>query len=368
MHPSTRRETEIQAQAEDVSQIHSQEQPYFRTPTLLQIGRPPFSKVQMNDITDIPATERAKEVKVCQLQEDIYRVNKPRAKSHLEVKENITNPHSEDVECNQSLSKPTASESKFFKKKRERGDETSRKIVDKDKMKGQFEFTAPHREIVVSSPGAVSEDRWEQSLQQNNMHVWTPKHPTTMYESNLVQLFVTPTSPRDNRVSPQAWRNQEVIVSFKTVNDHIGRVSDLNMEILSTGCDETKTHFPLCQCNKSRPGSNTGSNWVKGQKQAAATAAVCHSAPNSTSQASTSLKHSTFPMHSTTRSTSSSGSSIEGEDNPSSQCHQLPKLPSPPPHLGLQDSHFILSAEDYASDAPSEAEEGWMIQEIQKGG
>ncbi|XP_044024919.1 uncharacterized protein si:ch211-140l13.3 [Siniperca chuatsi] len=339
-------QTEIQAQAEVVSLVCRQEQTYFNTPLLPQPETPPF---QLKEITDIPTTTEREE-KVCHLQER----NKSREKSHLEEKENSDNPHSRETECriNQSLSKPTASVSKSFSDKRVRHQEmggTAGKI-DEDEVKGQFEFTAPYRNMAVSSSGATSEDQWEQSLQQHNTHVWTPKHPSAVHESNLVQHFNISPPLRDNIVSPWASKNQEVIVSFKTMNDHMERVSSFNMETLSTGCDETITHFDLCQCSKSRPGSNTGPNWVEGQKQATTTAAAfCLCAPNNTSQASTPLKCSTFPMHSTTRNISGSGSSSEDEDNPPSQCHQFPKLPSPSPCLGLHDSHLNLPDQSLGS-------------------
>lgn len=224
-------------------------------------------------------------------------------------------------------------------------------------MKGQFEFTAPCGKTAVSSSDAIlKEDRWEQSLQQNNTPIRTPKHPSAVYESNFVQHFNIFPNLRDNRFSPGARRNEEVIVSFKFVSDHMDRISSLNMETLATGCDETNTLFHLCQCSKSRLGTNAGSNWVKGKKRAATTVCLC--AANQSRQASTPA----FPMTSTTRSTGSSGSSSEDEDNPSSQCHQFPKLPFPPPCLGLQGSHLNPSEDDSAS----EAEEGWMFSGIQK--
>lgn len=340
-------QTETQAQAEVFSLARRQEQTHLNTPLLYQPKTPYF---QVKEIT--ATTER--EEKVCQLKEKY----KSRGKFH---EENSDNPHSRETESNyqsinQSLSKPTVSVSKSFREKRVRHQqmENMGETGAEDKMKSQFEFTAPHGKMAVSSSCATSGDRWEQSLQQNNTHIWTFKHPRAVYESNLVQHFNISPSLRENRVSPRAWQNQEVIVSFKTVNDHIERVSSFDMETLSRGCDETKTHFHLCQCSESRPGSSTGSNWVEGQKQATTTA------PNNTSQASTPLKRSTFPMHSTTRRTSSGGSSSEGEHNPPSQCHQFPKLPSQPPCLSLQDSHLNLSEDDYAS------EEGWMFPGIQK--
>lgn len=340
---------DIQAQAEVFSLVQSQGLTDFNTPLLPQLETPPY---QVKVITEIPnKTER-----VCQLQ----RWTTSREKSHLEGKEKSNNPQSIQTEnrFNQLLSQPKSSV-----EKRGRHQETANKretageIVDKEEVKGQFEFMVPHGKM----NGATSEDRWEQSLQQNNTHVWTPKHPSTVYESNLVQHFNISPLLRDNRFSPRAWGNQEVIVSFETMNDHMERLSSLNMETLSTSCDETKTCLLHCQCDKSTPGSNTGSNWVKGGKQATTTAAAfCLGAPNHTSQAPTPLKHSTFPMHSTIRSTGGCASSSE-EDNPPSQCHQFPKLPSPPPCLGLQDS-LLNQSED---GSLSQSEKGWMFPWIQ---
>ncbi|KAF7662093.1 hypothetical protein LDENG_00246550 [Lucifuga dentata] len=70
-------------------------------------------------------------------------------------------------------------------------------------------------------------------------------------------------------------------------------------------------------------------------------------------------------MHSSESSVSKSSS--EDEDNPSSsQCHRFPKLPSPNPCLSQRDSHLDLSDNDYASDASSLTEEGWVFPRIQE--
>lgn len=332
-HSQKNTQTEIQAQAEVTSLIRSQDQTYFNTPLLTQAEAPANSS---------------------QSQEG-------REKTCLEEKEDSDKPHSRETEprIHQSLSKPTASVDTSFREKRVRLQEEENKPeaagnVHKDEVKGRSEFTAPHGKMA-----ATSEGRWERSLQHNNTHV---THANAVHESSSVQhVSVTPPL-RDNRVSPRAWRNQEVIVSFKTVNDHMERVSSFDMETQSTGCDETKTHFHLCQCGKPRPGSSTGSHRVEGQKQATTTAAFCLCVSNRTSQASTPLKRSAVPMHSTTVSAGANGASSEDEDNPSSQCHHFPKLPSPPPHLHRQRSHLNLSGEDSARQAG----EGWMFPGIQK--
>nr|XP_033504879.1 uncharacterized protein si:ch211-140l13.3 isoform X1 [Epinephelus lanceolatus]XP_033504880.1 uncharacterized protein si:ch211-140l13.3 isoform X1 [Epinephelus lanceolatus] len=334
---------EIQPQADVFSLVCGQEQTYANNPFMPQPETPPLEGQQ---ITDTPAViDREEELR--QLHE-----GKSREKFHLEEKGNIDNPHLRKTECriNPSLSEPTPSVGKSFREKRlkhqemENMGETAENIVEEEEVKGLFEFTAPHRQMAVSSCSATSDYLWEQPLQQNNIHF------------NISPCF------RDNRVSPRTGRNQEVIVSFKTVSDHMERVSSFNMETLSTGCDETKTHFHLCQCNKSRPGSSAGSNLVKGQKQVRTTAAFCLCVPSNTSQVPTPLELSTFPMHSNKRSTTDSGSGSEDDNNTPSQCHQFPKLPSPPPCLGLQDSHLNLSEDDYGS----KADEEWMFPGSQK--
>lgn len=87
-------QTEIQAQVE----VFPLEQTYLNTPLLTQTGT-----LQVNEITDTPATERGKKFGL------LREGNISREKSHREGKENINNPHPRETECriNQSLSKPT---------------------------------------------------------------------------------------------------------------------------------------------------------------------------------------------------------------------------------------------------------------------
>ncbi|XP_026175017.1 uncharacterized protein LOC113137513 isoform X2 [Mastacembelus armatus] len=259
--------TEILAQAQDFSQLSREKQgnTYSNTPVLPQHDTPPTSQVQKEDITSTTGDE-----KVGLLQETKYTVG-----------------------------------------------ETTENIVDEDQVKGQTELSGPHR--------TMTEDQWEQSLHQNDTQVCTPKHPSPVYKSSL---YISPPQ-RDNSASPQAWRNQEVLVSFKMVNDHIERVSSLNMETQSTGCDKKKTHFQLSQGGEPRPGSNSDSDWVRSQKHASTTpTAFCDSSPP--------VNSNTFPMHSPTKSI-------------------------------LQDSHLNMSEDDYASDTVSEEEErGGVLPGIQK--
>ncbi|XP_032398503.1 uncharacterized protein si:ch211-140l13.3 isoform X1 [Etheostoma spectabile] len=338
-------QTEIQAQPH----VRSLEQTYFNTPLVSEPETPPD---QVKQITNIPAaTDREGSI------------------GQLQKKEYSENRHSRETEyrINESLSEPIPSDSKSFREKTMRHQdvekmcETARKTDDEDEVKGQI-VTAHQGKMTVSSSVAFSEDLWEQPLEQNNTPVWTPRHPRVAYESNLVQHFNIPPPLRDNRVSHRAGGNPEVIVSVKTIHDPTERVPSFNVETLSTGCDETKTHFHLCQWSMSRPGSGTDSDGVKGQKQATTTAAAafCLCAPNNTSEVPTPLKRTIFPTYSTSGGVTGGGSG--DESHRPSQCHQFPKLPSPPPCLGFHDSHLNLSEDDNAS----EAEERWMFPGIQK--
>lgn len=314
--------TEIQAQAEVVPP----EQTVLDTPLLMQTVPP----------ADSSAADR--EEKFSRLRREKCR-NKSREKSSLEGRENGGRLRPGEPECrmNPSPSDPTASACKSLKEKRHQETEakgqTDENIVDEDGLKSQFEFTAGRC------------DGWKPSLQLSRP-VQTASRPCVVHDSNFGQHVNISPDCRNNRVSPRAWPNEEVIVGFKTVSHHMDRISSLNTESLASGCDETKTYFQVCDCSKSRPGSDVGSNWSKGQRQASAAVGLC--APEHSGQVSTP----TFPMHSTRRS--SGGSS---EDNPPPQCRHFPKLPFPPPCLNLHDSHLHPSEDD----GVSEAEEGWMF-------
>lgn len=287
-------QTEIQPQVKDLSPVRSQEQADFTDPVLVQADRTPFCDgVQRNVNTDISALET----------EEVRRVED--GECCLEDKENSSNPHVRQTEGHMCESVRS----------------------DEDEQRGRF--AAPQTAV-------KSQDGWEKSTQAR-----TPEHsPCTAGES----AFHTP------RVSPWACGNQEVIVSFET-SGHIEGLPNADMETQSDARDETKTHFLLCQCIKSRPGSSsTDSDQVKGPKQAATTTTPSrHRRPNNnTSGASTPQKGVSFPMHSTTRRCGKSGKS-EGEDDPSSQCHQFPKLPSSPSRLGLQGSDGYGSQRPFSS-------------------
>lgn len=255
-----------------------------------------------------------------------------REKSPLEGRENGRRLRPREPE-------PTSSACRSFKEKRHQKTEakgqTDENMVDEDGLKSQFTFTAPC-------------GRCDGSLQLSRP-VHTTKRPCTVHESNFGQHVNISPHWRDNGLPPRAWPNEEV-VGFKTMSDHMDRISSFNMESLASGCDETKTCFHVCDCSTSRPGSNVGSNGFKGHRRAPA--AVCLCAPDHSGQVWTP----TFPMHSTRRSSGGRRSCEDvSEDNPPPQCHHFPKLPFPPPCLNLHGSRLN------PSDGVSEAEEGWMF-------
>ncbi|XP_028253107.1 uncharacterized protein LOC114428681 isoform X2 [Parambassis ranga] len=242
--PQRQAQTEIQAQVKDFSPACSQEEADFTNPVLVQDSRTPFCEgVQRNVTTDISASE-TEEVR------------------HLEDGDS-NNPHLRETEGHMY----------------ESASDRSSVRSDEDEQ-GRIKFAAPQMAV-------RRQDGWEKSTQAG-----TPEHPPcTVGES----AFHTPTPSGHGRVSPWACRNQEVIVSFET-SGHIERLSNTDMETQSAARDETKTHFLLCQCIKSRP------DRVKGQKQAATTTTPSrHMRPNNTSGASTPQKGGSFPTHSTTR-------------------------------------------------------------------
>ncbi|XP_067337992.1 centromere protein J isoform X2 [Channa argus] len=334
-------ETQIQAHAEDFPKACRDEHTHFSTPVLPQHDAPPFPQVRKKNINDFSTAEQ--EEKVLRLQEIKYRANE---KSHMEGKGNLDNLDPGETECknNQSLFKMKVLREKTVNPEKDSLGETSGKPVGKDGVNGHVELTRSN-----SKCGATSADHWEQSLLHNSTHVWTPKHPTTVYKSN------TSLPRRDSSVSPRARGNQEVIVSFEPLSNKIERLSSLDMETLSTGCVETKTHFHPCRYKSSARS--------KGQQQASTTATeVCLCAPNNTSRDETPLKCSTAPTQTIT--TSSCDSSTK--DNPPSHCHQFPKLPCPRPRPSVQDSHLNQPEDD--SDNPSEAENWWMCLESLRSG
>lgn len=295
--------TEIQAPAEVVPP----EQTFLDTPLLTQT---------------VPLADTSAADKICR--------NKSREKSSLYGREN----GGREPECrmNRPPPDPTASAYKSLKEKRHQETEAKGQ-PDEDRLKSQVKFTA--------SCGGC--DGWKPSLQLSGP-VQTAERPCVVRESNFGQHVKIPPDWRDNRVSPRAWPDEEVIVGFKAVSHHMDRISSFNMESLASGCDETKTSFHVCDCSNS--GSDVGSNWSKGQRHSSA--AVCLCAPEQSGQVSTP----TFPMHSTRRS-----SEDVSEDNSPPQCQHFPKLPFPPPCLNLHDSHLNPSEDD----GVSEAEEGWMF-------
>ncbi|CAB1458079.1 unnamed protein product [Pleuronectes platessa] len=320
--------------------LFTPETPQRKTPAQTQDVSQVQIQVQVKEVRENHMTNEGNGNLPFQSQQKTY---KSAGTSHLEEKE------SRGI---QSVSELTASVSSEKRPKHQQTDnegETAAEFSGEEEVEGQMELAAPRGERPVRPGGVTSEDRWETFRQQNDPRVWTHKHPDTAEESHLAQRHHTSPPVRASSVPPRAWRHQEVIVSFETVNDHIERVPSSDVVTQSTGRHETKTHFHLCQCGEWRPGGNAASHRVKGQTQVAAGRPA--SAPRT---------RSTFPTLSSVRS--SSGSGGEGEDN---QCHQFPKLPSLPPRRGPQDSQLNCSDDGMTSDAPSEDEDGGMIPQKQ---
>lgn len=174
--------------------------------------------------------------------------------------------------------------------------ETEKKI--EEAVKGHFEFMTPHGKMAA----AASEEGWEPARERSHIQAWTEGHPRPGPGSDTAQLFKISPPWRGSTASPVALRHQEVIVSFEAVDDHMESASGPNVETLSSGCEGRQTRLRLCRCR-----SSSSSKWVKG-----------HSGP-----ASTPPQHSsTFP-----RPCPAPG---WGNTHPAAQCHQFPKLPSPP--------------------------------------
>lgn len=96
-------------------------------------------------------------------------------------------------------------------------------------------------------PAGLLADRWEPSPRLNN----TPGHPTSVcvvkpkHARKHTSTHPQPLAFWGQRSFPSGLgANEEVIVSFKTSDDHMHGVSSLGMETLSTGCNETKAPPP----------------------------------------------------------------------------------------------------------------------------
>lgn len=136
-----------------------------------------------------------------------------------------------------------------------------------------------------------------------------------------------------------ACRNQEVIVSFQALKQHIPNLEHGN-SIYRPWWNKNTAPSPHKQQVETR--KKLRPNAVRVQHHAGTTAASCHRVPNNTSRALTPPKRRAVPMHSTAGTTGSSSGCIEDEDNPSSQCHQFPKLTNLHPVFCLQDSHLDI--------------------------
>ncbi|KAJ8009052.1 hypothetical protein DPEC_G00084830 [Dallia pectoralis] len=137
--------------------------------------------------------------------------------------------------------------------------------------------------------------------------------------TEMRHLFVQPcdgTPAQLNNMSQPAGKAYELSVGFKTVDDHIVRVTDNK----------------LSEMGKATETDGESNN-------------QCHNFNKSKSQRESPAVTSLSP--------GSSSTSDEDQDNPNTQCQQLPVCPSP--LFGHKDQNLDLSEGDYASDAPSDA-------------
>ncbi|XP_055740842.1 centromere protein J-like [Salvelinus fontinalis] len=172
------------------------------------------------------------------------------------------------------------------------------------------------RKRLVRSPCLTSVELSDEVVSQN--HVYAAMRDLVhkqleVKEPHLALQPVDSTTQPNNMGQPKV-KPQAVNVGFKTVNDHIVRVTDNGPVSSGTADGENVTHSNFTNISKSQSGSTAVMSLLS----------------------------------------LSSSNSDEDEDNPNSQCHKQPTLPSPP-RLGHKDQNLDLSDGDYASDAPSEA-------------
>lgn len=92
-------------------------------------------------------------------------------------------------------------------------------------VKGSFEATTLRRKRLARSSCVTSEELSNHSVQNNHTDIPTPKQPSVVNELYLAQPCNISPTLKNNKVPPQASGTQEVIVGFKTFNDHIVRVT-----------------------------------------------------------------------------------------------------------------------------------------------
>lgn len=172
------------------------------------------------------------------------------------------------------------------------------------------------RKRLVRSPCLTSVELSDEVVSQNHVYAAMRDLVHKQLEVKEPHLALQPfdsTTQANNMGQPKV-KAQAVNVGFKTVNDHIVRVTDNGPVSSGTADGKNVTHSNFTNISKSQSGSTAVMSLLS----------------------------------------LSSSNSDEDEDNPNSQCHQQPTLPSPP-RLGHKDQNLDLSDGDYASDAPSEA-------------
>lgn len=170
------------------------------------------------------------------------------------------------------------------------------------------------RKRLVRSPSLTSVELSDEVVSQNHVYAAMRDLVHEQLEVKEPHLALQPfdSTAQPNNMGQPKVKAQAVNVGFKTVNDHIVRVTE-NGPVSSENADGKKvTHSNFTNISKSQSGSTAVMSLL------------------------------------------SLSSSNSDEDNPNSQCHQQPTLPSPP-RLGHKDQNLDLSDGDYASDAPSEA-------------
>ncbi|KAK6297392.1 hypothetical protein J4Q44_G00319750 [Coregonus suidteri] len=194
--------------------------------------------------------------------------------------------------------------------------ENTASSVDTRERRDLLGVTASRKRL-VTSPCVTSVELSDEVVSQNHVYAamrdLVHKQVEVKEPHLALQPFDSaPTQP--NNMGQPKVKAQAVSVGFKTVNDHIVRVTDNGPVSSGTADGKNDTHSNFINISKSQSGSTAVISLLS----------------------------------------LSSSNSDEDEDNPNSQCHQQPTLPSPP-RLRHKDQNLDLSDGDYASDAPSEA-------------
>ncbi|XP_035630744.2 centromere protein J isoform X1 [Oncorhynchus keta] len=191
--------------------------------------------------------------------------------------------------------------------------ENTASSVDTRDRRDLLGVTTSHKRF-VRSQSLTSVELSDEVVSQNHVYAAMRDLVHKQLEVKEPHLALQPfdSTAQPNNMGQPKVKAQAVNVGFKTVNDHIVRVTDNGPVSSETADGKNVTHSNFTNISKS---------------QSRSTAVM---------------------------SLLSLSSSNSDEDNPNSQCHQQPTLPSPP-RLGHKDQNLDLSDGDYASDAPSEA-------------